>query len=663
MKIVTILFTVSILVSMYVHGSNDQLKERRTALKSLKAYKSQSKEARERNEKLEKENEHLLRVAERLLGGNKGEFLGELRELDLVKKSVTDPFCDMTIDCSDDSNLNIVDGEEYRTIDGQCNNKAEFSWGMTNVQHLRIVDQAYQNSQWAPRNRSVDPTTRREPLPNPRNISNVVHKTTSDKADTTDGHTLALFYFMQFIDHDIILTPDGNVGNGRDCCGGDGGFCLTIFVTEEDDFFEHGHCMELARSDTVFPCDDDSGFQNQYNGVTAYIDASMIYGSTSDEMNLLRTGIGGYLKESTNRFMPESEDAEDLPCDETSPYLCFEAGDTRANVHPGLTSYHTIFVREHNRIVEELGSLHTDWSDDKLYMEGRKIVSAQIQHIVYNEMLPAVLDSAYLSKYKLQLSDAYTYNASLDASIIQVFSFAYRFHHLMPSHLHMTELDGDKYETSMTSEQYEVYEKPSYLLNEDYHGLDKIALGFAYNSCPMTNGRMNDDARDRLFFKNATDTFDLAAINIVRGREWGTPSYTKYRELCGQGTASDWDDLSNTHTADEIELLKSVYLVPDDIDIWTGLITETKVGTSLSGPTQSCLIGMQFENFKFGDRFWYEDSTYGYSDDKLEEIQKVTLAKILCDNLNLSTMREKVFDSSSDMKSCSAIADWSLGVF
>ncbi|KAL4232189.1 hypothetical protein ACF0H5_009764 [Mactra antiquata] len=616
MKTVTVFFALVIAACcVHINGSDNQPKERRTASRSLSSFNAQSSEARERNERLEEANENILRIAERFLGESDGELIEELRDLDITKKAVDDPFCNVNVDCNSNNNLNIVDGEEYRTIDGQCNNKGNFLWGRAGVQHLRILDQAYQNSQWRPRNTSVDPTTRREPLPNPRHISNVVHKTTSDKADTTDGHTLALFYFMQFLDHDIIKTPE------------------------------------------------ESGFQNQYNAITAYIDASMIYGSTSNEMNLLRTGIGGYLKESTNRFMPESEDAEDLPCDETSPYLCFEAGDTRANVHPGLTSYHTIFVREHNRIVAELGSLHKDWSDDKLYMEGRKIVSAQIQHIVYNEMLPAVLDSTYLSKYKLQLSDSYTYDNTIDASIIQAFSIAFRYHNLMPSHLHMTELDGDTYETSIPAETFEVFEKPSYLLKDNYHGLDKLSLGFAYNSCPMTNARMNDDARDKLFFKSTTDTFDLAAINIVRGREWGTPSYNKYRELCGQGTASNWDDLGNTHTANEIEMLKSVYRVPGDIDLWTGLVTETKVGTSLSGPTQSCLVGMQFKNLKFGDRFWYEDSTYGYSGGKLTEIQKVTLAKILCDNLNVSEMRENVFNSNSAWKSCKDIPSMSLGVF
>lgn len=63
---------------------------------------------------------------------------------------------------------------------------------------------------------------------------------------------------------------------------------------------------------------------------------------------------------------------------------CFlSLGDTRANVVPVLTSYHTIFVREHNRIATYLGTINTDWSDEKIFQETRKIVAAEIQHITF----------------------------------------------------------------------------------------------------------------------------------------------------------------------------------------------------------------------------------------------------------------------------------------
>lgn len=59
------------------------------------------------------------------------------------------------------------------------------------------------------------------------------------------------------------------------------------------------------------------------------------------------------------------------------------------NVQPGLGLMHILFVREHNRIVDELKAI--GWTDDeKIFNEARKIVGAEIQHITYNEYLDSM---------------------------------------------------------------------------------------------------------------------------------------------------------------------------------------------------------------------------------------------------------------------------------
>ena len=52
----------------------------------------------------------------------------------------------------------------------------------------------------------------------------------------------------------------------------------------------------------------------------------------------------------------------------------------------------------------------------------------------------------------------------------------------------------------------------------------------------------------------------------------------------------------------------SVSNIVDDIDLWTGLYTETKVDGSAVGPLLNCLLGKQFEATKFGDRHWYQNT-------------------------------------------------------
>ena len=50
----------------------------------------------------------------------------------------------------------------------------------------------------------------------------------------------------------------------------------------------------------------------------------------------------------------------------------FVAGDVRALENPGLTSMHTVFVREHNRIALGLYNLGVSTNDEELYQMARR---------------------------------------------------------------------------------------------------------------------------------------------------------------------------------------------------------------------------------------------------------------------------------------------------
>ena len=44
----------------------------------------------------------------------------------------------------------------------------------------------------------------------------------------------------------------------------------------------------------------------------------------------------------------------------------------------------------------------------------------------------------------------------------------------------------------------------------------------------------------------------------------------------------------------------------DDIDLFTGVLTEKRSSGSLLGPLGQCLIATQFKRFRDGDRFFFE---------------------------------------------------------
>lgn len=106
---------------------------------------------------------------------------------------------------------------------------------------------------------------------------------------------------------------------------------------------------------------------------------------------------------------------------------CGRGGDVRAAEQPGLTSLHTLFVREHNRIAGLLYSDHSDWDDDRLYQEARQILVAVMQKITYDEFLPLVLGKEIMDKYKLGSWNGYDgYNKTVFILYLQyIFELGY----------------------------------------------------------------------------------------------------------------------------------------------------------------------------------------------------------------------------------------------
>jgi peroxidase len=127
--------------------------------------------------------------------------------------------------------------------------------------------------------------------------------------------------------------------------------------------------------------------RQQFNAITAYIDASNVYGSDSQTANSLREldpNIGdlkiGNLSEAGKPYLPFDYADESCLSEPDGPITpCFKAGDVRANEQIGLTAMHTIWMREHNRVAAKLRQFHPKLDGDAIYQEARKIVGAKHQ--------------------------------------------------------------------------------------------------------------------------------------------------------------------------------------------------------------------------------------------------------------------------------------------
>lgn len=70
---------------------------------------------------------------------------------------------------------------------------------------------------------------------------------------------------------------------------------------------------------------------------------------------------------------------------------CFCSGDSRVNFSPYMVAQHSIFLRSHNKIAEELKNLNNNWTDDQIFVTAKKINRAIFQKITYKEWLPMVI--------------------------------------------------------------------------------------------------------------------------------------------------------------------------------------------------------------------------------------------------------------------------------
>ena len=101
-------------------------------------------------------------------------------------------------------------------------------------------------------------------------------------------------------------------------------------------------------------------------------------------------------------LLPEDEYNPNCRLEVSGGSKCLRSGDERVNDNAGLAALHTVLVREHNRIASLLETVNPHWDEETLYQESRKILGAEIQHITYNEFLPAILGEVLTETFQLK---------------------------------------------------------------------------------------------------------------------------------------------------------------------------------------------------------------------------------------------------------------------
>ncbi|XP_042857144.1 peroxidase-like [Penaeus japonicus] len=557
--------------------------------------------------------------------------------------------------------------QHYRSSNGICNNLKNPLWGSSFRPFRRIAPSDYGDGVM-----SLRLAKDGQPLPSARLVSSTVNNIRPNRESSLIS-VLHMTY-GQFLDHDLTFTPlnKGQNGEAISCCPDAQGEapnhhpeCAAIDIPEDDPFYSKFEqtCMEFVRSAPAPRC--KFGPREQINEKTAYIDGSQIYG-IGELMDSLRKKEDGLLISQVTsdgeELLPANTDLSNecnKPNQAAINRFCFRAGDGRVNEQVLLVLFHTVWARHHNHLASRLKDVNPSWDDLKLYVEARRILGAQLQHVTYNEYLPPIFGDNVMEMFNLKpllgKQRKIFHKPYVSAGISSEFSTAaFRFgHSQIAGHLEIVEDSGDiscAPTSTVFMNPFPVYIKGA---------IPQLTRGEVRQSAAGVDPFFTPQVSSKLFGGSSPFGLDLVALDLQRGRDHGIASYTTIRSICGYAPISGFDDLKEIMDEGVVENLKNIYSHVDDIDLFIGGLAEHAIPDGIVGPTFGCVLMDQFIRLKIGDRYWYEtdDKDTRFSKTQVREIRQTTLAGIMCEAIpELKEIQErpmKLVSPENPIRPCS----------
>ncbi|NWH60685.1 PERE peroxidase, partial [Geococcyx californianus] len=547
--------------------------------------------------------------------------------------------------------------DTYRTITGECNNRKNPQLGSSNRAFARWLPAAYEDGVSVPRGASEGKLYNGFPLPLVRKVSNEIARTANENITQDQDLSLVFMQWGQWVDHDIDLTPSSGAGASLELhCETDCAFnspCFPIkFPPDDPRMLKSNSCMPFIQSASV--CNPRTFTREQINAVSSFIDASMVYGSEHSVARSIRnqTNLLGLMAVNQNftdaglELLPFENRTKSVCVltNKTMNIPCFKAGDKRVTENLGLSALHTIFLREHNRLVTELRELNPHWDGEKLYQEGRKIVAAINQIMTYRDYLPLLL-AEETSKW----IPPYTgYDENVDPTASNVFSLAFRFGHTSVRPF-VSRLDDSFQPLGSFSHVplHLTFCATWRVIMEG--GVDPLIRGMMVDHAKLAkqDQLLVEELQNHLFEQTEIMGLDLAALNMQRGRDHGLPGYNAWRRFCGLSQPQNLDEFSEVLGNSKLaKKFMELYGTPDNIDFWIGAVAEPFVPRGRVGPLLACIIGTQFRNLRDGDRFWWENQGV-FTPQQLNALRKISLSAVICANTHIKKVPRDVFKVNS----------------
>ncbi|CAD7694879.1 unnamed protein product [Ostreobium quekettii] len=322
----------------------------------------------------------------------------------------------------------------------------------------------------------------------------------------------------------------------------------------------------------------DGGPPTFLNSVTHWWDSNQIYGSDKATMDKLRTGKDGKLIIGSDGLIPLDESGLDMAGFNDNWWL-------------GLSVLHTLFVKEHNYLCDELKKQHPEWDDEILYNKARLLIAALSAKVHTVEWTTAImphptttlglttnwwglLGQAWKNKYG-RVGDSDVLGGipgspqshwGCPYALTEEFTTVYRMHPLMPDEFEFRRVGGGK--PVAKKDLFEVSGKSARPVMKEV-GIETALYSFGTQH-PGAVTLHNYPKLLQKLVKDDGEVMDLAAVDIIRDRERGIPRYNDFREQMGMDRVKTFEEINPDYAKE----LSEVYGDVDSVDAMTGLFAE-----------------------------------------------------------------------------------------
>ena len=525
----------------------------------------------------------------------------------------------------------------YYNFDGSNVNINNPLWGAANTTLKRSVSSAYLDDISVLSNSFSS---------NPRFISNIMCDQ-PDELKTPDKRKLSDMNWVwgQFITHDMVFTPNTSFDTFK--FKGDLERIHVLAPSNDDFYIVNQTMMSIFRS----VHDENTGLtidnpREQLNTISTWLDGSVVYGSSLSRSNSLRTFEHGKMNVTTHNngdLLPiapldsfESENTLGQP---------FFAGDVRTNENLGSVALHVLFLREHNRLADQIYESNPNLNDEEIFQIARKINTAIIQSITYNEFLPSL--GIILEDYK-------GFDSSVNPQISHLFSIvAFRLGHSQIGDSFIL-LNSTGHETIIPMAQG--FKNPKII---QLDGVDSVIRGLVATNQQSVDVLYDDSIRNFMFGEPQLGGIDLCVLDIVRARDHGIPDYNTIRKELGFIAVDDWNDITSNSQIQQ--RFKLTYNNVNEIDAIIGVLAEDHLPNSALGETGYYIIQKQFESLRDGDPLFYlNDPDLKHIQD---ELSNTKLSDIILRNTEITEVPRNVFfvsntDSTIIQSDSSSVLDY-----